>query len=400
METKDRISVTIVDRNYPPNKSVIAESASDLAKHLIDQKIDVHVVHTDGNYQGGGADGIIVGNTHKVPSIYNGKQKLIRLISSLIEGFLLIKKAKKINKGVIIVMTSPPLLNFWASILLRKKKIPWIYWSMDVYPQAFIAGNLITEKSTIYKYFYNKTYDYPPVGMIALGEIQAKYLEDHFHKKIDKTILPCGVFLNQKNGSATDTSTPVWRTDESKIYLGYVGNLGEAHSVDFLKHIIDHLDESRHKVIFVLYGSKANFVIDYIKSKKSKAIVLLDFVPRQELKYIDIHLVSLEPSWVNICVPSKMVSAVHKGSIFLFYGIKDCDSWRYLNKAGWIIEKSDKDAKNIKDFLTTLDIEMIDNKKAEADSMPQLLQDNTEKAYDEIVEMIHQKTNKYFEWDE
>lgn len=395
MEAKDRVSVTIVDRNYPPSKSVTAESASDLAKHLIDQNIEVNVVHTNGDYQGGGAEGVVVGNTYKVPSIYNGKQKLIRLISSLIEGFLLIRKAKKINKGVIIVMTSPPLLNFWASMLLRKNNIPWIYWSMDVYPQAFVAGNLIGEKSAIYQYFYKKTYDYPPVGMIALGDIQATYLEDHFKQKIDKAILPCGVFLNQKNGSHSETKTPEWRTDDSKIYLGYVGNLGEAHSVDFLKHIIDHLDEDRHKAIFVLYGSKAHIVIDYIKNKNSKAIVLLNFVPRQELKFIDIHLISLEPSWVNICVPSKMVSAVHKGSIFLFYGIKDCDSWCYLGKAGWIIEKSENDSARIQNFLNKVNQEMMEKKRAEAQSMPQLLQQNTEKAYEEIVDMIHVKVKEH-----
>lgn len=391
MERTGAVSVTIVDRNYPPNKSVIAESASDLAKHLINEGFDVNVVHTDGDYQGGGADGKIVGNRYKVPSVYSGKQKILRLISSLIEGYFLINKARKISTGTIIVMTSPPLLNFWASVLLKKKKHPWIYWSMDVYPQAFLSAGLIKEDSAIYKYFYKKTYEYAPKALISLGDIQAKYLEGHYKKELPKAILPCGVFLNNQNGSAKHVEKPEWKKDDGKLYYGYIGNLGEAHSVSFLKQVIDSIHPEKHRLILVLYGSKAHIVKKYLKEVSNEGIVLLDFVQREQLKYIDVHLVSLEPTWVNLCVPSKMVSAVHNGSIFLFYGIKECDSWSYLQKAGWLVEKGDNESEQIKKYLKELTLEQVEEKKAEAKDMPELLHSNTVKAYADIVGLIKSK---------
>ncbi len=387
MEDKNTLSVTIVDRNYPPNRSVIAESASDLAKFLIANEVEVQVVHTDGKYQGGGSTGEIVGQTHQVASVYNGKNKGIRLFSSLIEGYRLIRKAKKVNKGILIVMTSPPLLNFWASRMLNRKKIPWVFWSMDLYPEAFVAGKLISNQHFLFKFFFNQTYKNPPNGLIALGNIQSKYIQESFRTSIPNVILPCGVFLHKNKSWDKEVSKPAWKKNDEKIYLGYIGNLGEAHSVSFLKSVIDHFDREKQTLILVVYGSKSLQIKEYI-DKDDDQIVLLDFVPREHLAFIDIHLVSLKPEWVNVCVPSKLVSAVNSQSIFLFYGIRSCDSWQLLNKAGWIIEKSKKDENNIADFLAKIKKSQLERKRKEAVTLSADLEENTKIAYQNILSLL------------
>ncbi len=387
MERKNPISVTIIDRNYPPNKSIIAESASDLAKSLIDQGIDVTVVHTDGNYPGGGAEGVKHGTTHTVKSYYSGKQKIIRLFSSLLEGYLLIKKALKVSKGPIIVMTSPPLLSYWAARKFTKKNIPWIYWTMDLFPEAFVANGLIKNNNPIYQHFLNTIYRAAPAGLISLGPIQADYLYEKYDKKLPTVILPCGVMVNKKKTERQLQEIPAWKKDENKIYLGYIGNLGEAHSDEFLINIIDNLDPSRHQLILVLYGSKADKVKNYIKDK-TDGIQLLDYLPRNELAFIDIHLVSLTPDWVNLCVPSKLVSAVHNKSLFLFHGIKACDSWASFQDAGWIIEANDQSNEQVKRFLTTISKEEIQKKKDQAQQLPHTLSTQIESAHQDIVQLI------------
>ncbi len=385
MEGSDSLSVTIVNRNYPPSKGIISESPSDLAKHLTINGFDVHVVHTDGNYAGGGGMSEVVGTVHKVKSVYDGKNKLIRLAASMIEGFKLIRKARAIKKGPVIVMTAPALLNFWASWLFRKSKTPWIYWSMDLFPEAFVAGNLIGKKNPIYKFFLKQSYKYSPTAMIPLGEMQGQYLERSFKKEIRKSILPCGILLHQKNGNEKN-QIPTWKTNKDKIYIGYIGNLGEAHSVDFLKYVIDNADTNKHHLIFVLYGSKAQKIKDYIKNKPG--IQLFDFIPREELIHIDLHLVSLEPEWVHLCVPSKLLSAVHKKGVFLFYGIAECDSWQYLKDAGWLIEKGNDEKDSVKQFLDNLTKEQIQEKKSNSHHLSALLEQNTVDAYDNIVKMV------------
>lgn len=387
MERKNPIAVTIVDRNYPPNKSVIAESASDLAKTFLNHNIEVSIVHTDGSYQGGGAEGDIHGRIHKVRSIYNGKNKFIRLFSSLIEGLLLINKSIKVSTGPIIVMCSPPLLIYWAARKLNKRNIPWIYWSMDLYPEAFVANRLTKEKNKIYQHFFKKIYQSAPSGLISLGAIQAKYLAQKYKKEIPTIIMPCGVLINKPLKVPENNTKPKWKTDDSKIYFGYIGNLGEAHSTDFLKNIIDNINPEKHQLILVVYGSKAQVVKDYIKNPP-EGVILLDYVPRNDLNYIDVHLVSLKYSWINVCVPSKLVSAVHQKSLFLFYGDKNCDSWQDFKDAGWIIEPNENAESQTIEFLKYINKEEIEKKKNKILGFPENIESEIRQAHLNIVSMV------------
>ncbi len=386
MENKSEVSVTIVNRYYPPNKSAIAEAANDLAIFLVENGCQVKIVHTDGDYPGGGETGKkIKGEQHIISSFYNGQNKILRLIGNLIEGFKLIRKAQKINDGVIIVMTNPMLLNVWAGFILNRKKTPWIYWSMDLYPEGFASGNLIKKSNPIYKYFFRRAYLKKPNGMIALGDIQAQYLKDAYKKDISTVILPCGVFLNNAK-QENNIAIPTWKTDKTKIYLGYIGNLGQAHSIEFIKWTIDHLQPKNQHLMLVVYGAKAHIIKEYIKDKK-EGITLLDYMPREELKHLDINMVSLISEWINVCVPSKMVSAVHQGSAVLFFGSKDCDSWQDHKDASWLIEEGENAEVQIKAFLNTISHGIIQEKKSNAKGLPQEMTKNTLKAYHGIREM-------------
>ncbi len=388
MENKGPVSVTIVNRVYPPDKGVISEAPSDLAKYLDRQGVDVKVVHTNGVYPGGGASGEIIGEIHKVNSIYDGKSKLLRFFTSLIEGRRLIRKALEVNKGVVIVMTSPPLLSYWAAKIFNKHKVPWIYWSMDIFPEAFAAGGLTSSSNPLYKHFYNQKYSKAPDGVIALGELQSKYLSEKYQQKLPEVLLPCGVFLNSLPQKDNDEEKPEWKNEEDKIVLGYIGNLGEAHSIDFIKQVMDNLNVKSQKLILVVYGSKAHHIKNYYDKDRHQGIQFFDFIPRHQLKYIDLHLVSLLKEWVHLCVPSKLVSAVHNGSIFLYFGKKESDNWHYLGKAGWIIEDSPSAEKEVQTFLNELSIDKIKNKQTQIGSLPETMTENIKTAYAGIHQMV------------
>jgi len=388
MENKSRVSVTIVNRYYPPNKSAIAEAANDLAIFLIENGCEVKIVHTDGDYPGGGETGKkIKGEQYIIPSFYDGQNKIIRLIGNLIEGFKLVRKAQKINEGVVIIMTNPMLLNVWAGFILNRKKTPWLYWSMDLYPEGFVSSHLIKTSNPIYKYTFKRAYLKKPNGMIALGDIQAQYLKDKYKSDLPTVVLPCGVFLNNESTENTSNTLPSWKTDKHKIYFGYIGNLGQAHSIEFIKWTIDNLDTKKHHLMLVVYGAKAHIIKAYIKDK-TEGITLLDYMPREELKHLDINMVSLISEWVNVCVPSKMVSAVHQGSAVLFFGSKACDSWQDHKSAGWLIDESDNPESQIMEFMKNISHEAIAEKKKKAKHLPESMTENTLKAYHQIKELV------------
>lgn len=389
MEKSSIVHVTIVNRYYPPNKSAIAEAANDLAIFLIDQGCHVKIVHTDGDYPGGGESGkIIKGEQHIIPAFYNGQKTILRLLGNLVEGFKLIRKARKVNEGVVIVMTNPMLLNIWAGMFFNRKKIPWIYWTMDLFPEGFASGNLVSKRNPIYKIVYKKTYSKKPDAIIALGRIQSQYLNQAYKtESIPTAILPCGVFLNNLQENKSLSKRPDWKKDSNKIYLGYVGNLGQAHSPDFIKWIIDSIDTEAHHLMLVVYGAKAQVIKDYIGGGK-EGVTLMDYIPREDLTHIDIHLVSLIPEWVNVCVPSKMVSAVHQGALVLYYGSEHSDSYQDHKKASWLIQEGPNAQKEVEAFIKKLSLDVIKNKQLEAEMLPAHMTDNTQSAYQEILQLI------------
>ncbi len=384
MDQQKQHKITIVNKNYPPNRGITGESANELAVWLQDNGFQVKIIHTDGGYAGGEKYTDPAGELIPVKSIYNGKRKLIRLFASFVESYRLIRKAKQKGEGLLIIMTDPPFLILWSALLLKKKK--WAYWSMDIYPEAFAAGKLISHRNVLYRLYKNIMRKSPPHYIIALGELQLAFILRTYRVAVPNTILPCGI---KKNGTNTTkvTTMPYWKND-NKIILGYCGNLGEAHSKNFLLAVLELLDANKYSLVLSVYGSKAGDVVSVAKNKPG--VIITEHVQRNHLKYIDVHLVTLLPEWNHICVPSKAISAVCEGGVLLFCGNKENDNWSYLQKAAWFIEESDKMRSQIKKFLCELTNDEIQQKRIEADKLSLQMETIKQKAFACIAEFAQQ----------
>lgn len=386
MERKD--SITIINRNYPPGNGITGESANHLAKHLIQyHNIEVNIVHVDGKYPGGNNTKIAHGKISKVNSIYNGKHKILRLIGSFIESYRLIRKAKSLESDFNIVMTDPPFLNFWSAKIFKQNQ-HWIAWNMDLFPEAFAASNLSKKTNVFYKYIDKTLRKNKPIANISLGILQQEFVNKKY-ALTDSTksfIIPCGITTVKE-----EKEKPQWYNDDSKIYFGYCGNLGEAHSVEFVSTLIQQLDPEKHKFILSVYGTKSRQLLD--KVSNHKVVTIVDFVYKKDLPFIDIHLVSLTPNWNHVCVPSKAVSAVCSGSTFLYSGSKDCDNWNMLNKAGWFIDLENNLKNQINNFLQNLTDSEIKEKKNHAIEISSKLNNELIIAYDKLAKFIKSKNN-------
>jgi hypothetical protein len=385
MDSEKKIAVTIVNRNYPPSKGVTGEAASELATCLCEKGFEVNVIHVDVFYDGGGSEMAPTGNVFKVGSFYNGKNKILRLMANLTEGYQLIKAAKKLPCDVTICMTDPPLLNLWASLLLRKRK--WMLWAMDLYPEAFVSSRLVSSSNFLYKIINERLLKGAPQHIIALGTAQKKYLQAKYGDSVTSySILPCGVFCKENSRRAADT--PHWAADKDKVYLGYCGNLGEAHSLEFLYAVVDNLDADKFKLILAPYGAKSALLKKYVCGKKGVEVV--DAVGRNHLQLIDIHLASLSKEWTNVCVPSKTVSAVCSGSAFLYLGEAHSDNWILLQEAGWLLSWSENVEEGVKKFFAAFRREELTHKKEAAQRIAEQLNREKTEAFREIADKIRE----------
>ncbi len=376
MDEKKGVVVTIVNSNYPPSVGITGESAHELATFLVNKGLRVRVVHTGKDYLGGGVQKKPIGEIVKIGSVSWRKNSYTRLIASFLDSYRLLKNAAKFKDGPIIVMTDPQFLIPWASHLLRKRK--WYYWSMDIYPEAFVAGRLVSRKNVFYKILNNRIINNPPSLIISLGTLQLNYLLNLYKNNIPGVVLPCGIWE-----SITRNEIPSWRKT-NKIILGYCGNLGEAHSKEFLFKIIDSFDTSKFLLVLSLYGTKSKDVLSYAENKEG--IIILENVPKEDLEFIDIHLVTLLPNWNHICVPSKAVSAVCVGGAIVYCGTIDSDNWHLLNKAGWLINEGSELQQCVNNFFLKFSLEDLANKKKHAHEIANDLLLLKEAAFEKIYE--------------
>src|SRR5690606_2758425 len=140
-----------------------------------------------------------------------------------------------------------------------------------------------------------------------LGPQQANHLQVQYKKIIPFLTLPCGVFFYQNKSE----EKPAW-WEPGKIFLGYCGNVADPHNPEFIKAVIDSIDAEKHRLVLALYGNRAAEVKSYAEGKPG--IIITDNVPRSQLHFIGVHLVTLRKEWTHIAVPSKAVSAVMLGA--------------------------------------------------------------------------------------
>jgi hypothetical protein len=378
MQAKRRI--TLINRHYPPNLNITGENAWDLASYLINKhNIEVTIVHIDRKYEGGGTQREPVGNVYPVKTIYEGKNKWLAYLSGTLDGFNLVRKAAKLNHGPLVVMTSPPLLSMWASMVLRKKR-EWILWSMDLFPEGFAATGEISASSIFYKLAYRQTYKNAPSKMIALGPQQRRVLEEKYKQKIETILLPCGVFLEQNNSP----ELPVWKKEPNKIYLGYCGNCGGPHNAEYVKEVIDGINPDTQHLILAVYGIKADQVKAHAKGRPGITI-LEGGVARKDLHHIDVHLVTLLDTWTHVAVPSKAVSSICSGATIMFCGNKNSDNWVLLQEAGWLVEDNENLRQNVKNALNSLNKHDIQQKRANANQIASRLNALIQESYTTIA---------------
>jgi hypothetical protein len=238
--------------------------------------------------------------------------------------------------------------------MLKNRKL--IYWSFDLYPDAFVADGLIKETNPIYKWVDRMTYKKSPYGILALGNQQFNYLADKFEdRSIRKFLLPCGIHSVPKT-----LQPPVWYHPD-KINLAYIGNIGKAHSVEFLKNAV--LSASKKETIHLIlsiYGYHAEEIRQFIEDHNIKNITLTQSVKQSEMAYVDVHLVSLNHTWTHISVPSKAVSAVCSGGAIIFNGSKESDIWQiFIDSSSYVTTEQD----SIDNILETLTVEVLQKQR-------------------------------------
>ncbi len=330
-------TIAVVNQYYPPDKASTGWLAQELVEELRAALPDwrVRVIATDATYRGG-----VEGDTAKeetdIIRLASGNRldnKLQRLIGSLQEGRRLANVATR-EADVVISMTNPPLVNFWMGRYARKRGRKYVEWTLDLFPEAFSSAGLISDKNPIYRYFLRSYKRNFPDFNLFLGPMQRNFVMEKHRKVGESAIVTCGIKRFQANGE------PAWRTDHAdKIVLGYIGNMGEAHSSDSLIRMVERADPDRFRFLFSMYGAKVQKVREALGDHP--AVIWTEGLPDGDLPWLDAQIVSLLPEWTHVCVPSKGVSAICAGNPMVYIGVEGADIYQFFKEASWLVREDE-----------------------------------------------------------
>ncbi len=224
------------------------------------------------------------GQNVEVIRVKNVKQSgsYVKRTYSYIEYFIktLFVAKSKIRHIDMIIATSPQILTGYLGALLKKKNIPFILDIRDLWPDAMVSLNLVTENSFIYKILKKiEIYMYKKATRII---INSPAFEEHINKYVDKKIDLITNGLDDYFFNLFSKESPREIKNGDKIKIIYAGNLGMAQDIKILTEIDEKISEN---FIFKLIGDgpQKEEIEKTIKRKNINNIMLYPPKARREL---------------------------------------------------------------------------------------------------------------------
>lgn len=359
-----RKKVVIINKYGALHPSATGRPVRKLADYLWENGVDVIVLSIHAPYKGQVSQQHekLPYRTIELPDIYCGKNKWLRLLGNLVDGFRLITYSMLLPQHQLkVVLTDPSLINAWAILFRPFFRSKLVFWTMDLYPEAFASAGLVSCNHPAYRMISSFVYRHVPDFLIALGEQQYCYLCRQYKQSfIPHIVLPCGICPKE------EAAEPLWRkANRDKIIFCYAGNIGEAHNDVFLLELIRQLDPKKYLILLRLYGVKARRVLK--EACVFESVILLDYITPAEMQYVDICVASLLPAWNHVCVPSKVVSAICRGIPVLYNANKESEGACMFPEAIWLMPDTMDLPKSVLAFLNTLSAEEILLKKEAAE---------------------------------
>lgn len=88
--------------------------------------------------------------TIELPDFYSGKNKWLRLIGNLIDGFRLVVYSMLLPQHQLkVVLTDPSLINAWAVLFRPFYRSKLVFWTMDLYPGHSLRRGCVMQSSCV-----------------------------------------------------------------------------------------------------------------------------------------------------------------------------------------------------------------------------------------------------------
>ncbi len=334
--------IVLINQFYPPASAPTGRLLRDLAFAIDARHHRVSVITSAGLYGGKARDD--ADGRMTVYRLGKARRHDVTLFAKLLDyGYFFMQAGRLLRSmrpapDVVICLTTPPFCGLLAARLKKKRKIPFVLWCMDLYPEALVAAELLQRDGWLYGTLsrFGKAERTTADRIISLGPDMTRRLSQSVSSEVIHEVpvwselMPTprdrekAVELRRQRG---------WGDDE--CILMYSGNMGRAHRIDAFAELSAYLNTQERAYRLVFCGSgpeKKSWMEQYPAFEWLKPVDEVDLTAH--LLSADIHLISQDAAWNGIVVPSKYQAAVATGKPVLFAGTDESAIAHWIKQYG------------------------------------------------------------------
>jgi len=229
--------------------------------------------------------------------------------------------------GLVLVSTSPPFAGIGGAMLSWLRRVPLVWWVMDLNPDQMVASGKLSSQSMLAKIFNG-------MNRVTLRRSRAVVVMDRFMRErvIAKLPVPEKIHVlppwpHEDVLTRMPSRPNAFREEHGfgdAFVVMYSGNHGIQNPLETLLEAA-RLMEGQDDVAFVFIGGGAGkAAVDRRIAEGASNIRSLPFQPLStigtSLSAADVHVVSLANEAVGVIHPCKIYGALAIGRPVLFFG--------------------------------------------------------------------------------
>lgn len=369
--------IVLISQVYPPDAAAVGQYFEDVAIEMAERGHEVLVLTADRDYDDPSIRYDSSSRHRKVrvarlPYSSFGKKSLLhRLIGQF--SFLLQVSVRLIfNRKVkgVLLTTIPATTGVFFLFVRLIRKLPYVYWVMDINPDQAVAIGALSKKHPA-AYFLgasNKKLIRDANHVVCLDKDMVRVIEkSRINPAKEKlSVLPPWP-LEKDLGPVSRHENPFISRQQlsENLIIMYSGNHSMVHPLDTLLEAIEKIKLLNKNICFAFIGGgrgkikveakmdawgRTQSQPDRVTVPGNEALCLsLPYQPLDQIRFTlsaaDVHVVSFGTNMVGIVHPSKFYGALSLGKPILLLGPRRSVLGKLIIKEqiGWCVEHGDLD---------------------------------------------------------
>jgi colanic acid biosynthesis glycosyl transferase WcaI len=342
------VKIVLLNQFFPPARAPTGWVLADLAEELVRRGHAVTVLTSAAGY--GAATGARRATPAGVRLVRVGQDGVHRTgVAAKLRDYLSFYRCawreleSMPRPDALVCMTTPPFSGLLGARLRQRQGVPYVLWCMDLYPEALAAHGFLRPWNPLTPLLRQlaRRERRRAAAVVVLGSDMAELVAASGARRIEEipfwtAFAPTPALEAEARALRRARG---WADDD--IVLLYSGNMGRAHRAEEFAALAERLQGRTPRCRFVFSGGGPQQA-----AWQRRWGGTLDFLPDvpdgsylAHLLAADVHLVSQQPAWRGVVVPSKFPIACALGRPVVYAGPPQSavGAWIAQAAAGWIL---------------------------------------------------------------